>query len=137
MSDFLFSYGTLLPEYAPGEISGTIAKLTAYASGWVRGVLYDLGDYPGAVLDPASSSKVFGTILHLPANTTVWDELDAYEGFDATNPSASLFIRKRCPVVLANGPTIECWIYEYNGERNRSLIITTGRYRPQQSAPSQ
>ena len=137
MNDFLFSYGTLLPDYAPGEIFATIAQLSTFASGWVRGVLYDLGDYPGAVLDPESSSKVFGTILQLLANTAVWDELDAYEGFDAANPGASLFVRKRCPVVLADGSTLECWIYEYNGACDRSLIITGGRYRPQQPAPSQ
>ncbi len=135
MSNFLFSYGTLIPEHAPNEISGATATFFPYATGWVHGVLYDLGDYPGAVLDPSTSHKVFGTVFRLPENSKVLDQLDQYEGFDAGNPAASLFIRKEHPVTLPDGDTVDCWIYEYNGEVTNSHVLAGGRYHVQKSGP--
>lgn len=58
MPDYLFAYGTLLPGAAPAEISGAAARLKAVGEGQVRGLLYDLGHFPGAVLDAAGNEFV-------------------------------------------------------------------------------
>jgi gamma-glutamylcyclotransferase (GGCT)/AIG2-like uncharacterized protein YtfP len=65
MSDFLFTYGTLQPGDAPDEIASTLARLRPVGKGFVHGVLYDLGDYPGAVLDPSSKRRISGTVFRL------------------------------------------------------------------------
>ncbi len=134
MSDYLFSYGTLLPEHAPLEIAAAVSKLRPLGRGTVSGVLYDLGDYPGAVLDPSSDKSIIGTVFRLPNNSDVLGELDKYEGFHPSDPHKSLFIRKRCPVKLAAGRTLDCWIYEYNGKPMAAPVVANGQYRAKHTA---
>jgi len=128
MSDFLFTYGTLRPEHAPDEIKSVVAKLTPYGEGSIPGVLFDLGEYPGAVFDNSSGAKVFGTVFRLPDEGNLLRELDHYEGFDPASPSTSLFIRKLHSVELTTGESIECWVYEYNGNPAQERILVDGRY---------
>jgi len=71
MGDYLFSYGTLLPGRTPNEIAAAVEKLRPVGDGFVRAVLYDLGDYPGAVLDPSSQQIVAGTVFQLPEDEDV------------------------------------------------------------------
>ena len=134
MSEYLFSYGTLLPQHAPSEVGGIVSKLRHFGEGTVRGVLYDLGDYPGAVLDPSSDKRILGTVFRLPEDPNILVEFDRYEGFNPSTPGTSLFLRKRYPVELATGPTLECWIYDYNGKRVGAPVVTNGRYRPRHTA---
>ena len=126
MTEFLFSYGTLAPGLAPREIAWAMAKFHPYSEGWVHGVLYDLGDYPGAVLDDAADKKVFGSVFLIPSS--LLKPLDRYEGFDPRSPSRSLFVRKRHPVALPDGRTLECWVHEHNGEPGGAPIVAAGRY---------
>jgi gamma-glutamylcyclotransferase (GGCT)/AIG2-like uncharacterized protein YtfP len=130
VSDFLFSYGTLLPQHAPDEIAAATAKLRPYADGWVQGTLYDLCDFPGAVLHPSNGSKVYGRVFCLPDDPDFLRQLDEYEGFNPDEEQASLFIRRRHAVTLSNGKTLDCWIYEYNGQPSPAMIVSTGKYRP-------
>jgi gamma-glutamylcyclotransferase (GGCT)/AIG2-like uncharacterized protein YtfP len=128
MRDYLFSYGTLLPQHAPDEVKSFVSKLTPYAEGSIPGILFDLGEYPGAVFDQSSSNKVFGTVFTLPREESILDEIDRYEGFDPASPSTSLFVRKLHAVALTTGGNIECWVYEYNGTPAPERILVEGRY---------
>lgn len=130
MSDFLFSYGTLIPQHAPEEIAVATANLVPYAEGWVYGTLYDLGDYPAAVLDSDQGGKIFGTVFLIPSDPDFLRRLDVYEGFEPENAGVSLFVRKRHPVRLSNGQTLDCWLYEYNGRPAHAPILVSGRYQP-------
>jgi gamma-glutamylcyclotransferase (GGCT)/AIG2-like uncharacterized protein YtfP len=123
VSDFLFVYGTLLPGLAPPEIAPAVAQLRPVAQGSVQGVLYDLGEYPGAVIDLPEvdlSEKempvrgcIPGMIFQIP-NPRLLRQLDEYEGFDPAAPAASLFVRKLHEVRLDDGRTLSCWVYVYN-----------------------
>jgi gamma-glutamylcyclotransferase (GGCT)/AIG2-like uncharacterized protein YtfP len=108
MSEYLFLYGTLLPEHAPREVVAVVSKLRPVGEGTVAGILYDLGDYPGAVLDPMSGKKIFGTVFRLPIDPNILDEFDRYEGFNPSAPDMSLFIRRCCPVRLSTGCILNC-----------------------------
>jgi gamma-glutamylcyclotransferase (GGCT)/AIG2-like uncharacterized protein YtfP len=130
VSDFLFSYGTLLPQHAPEDIAATTAKLRPYAEAWVYGTLYDLGDFPGVRLQPDNGSRVFGTVFLLPDDPDLLQRLDEYEGFNPDEEQASLFIRRRQTVTLTDGNVLECWIYEYNGTPSSAQIIASGKYHP-------
>ncbi|MGO9076628.1 MAG: gamma-glutamylcyclotransferase [Terriglobales bacterium] len=110
---YLFSYGTLLPRLAPPEIKSTVRRLRRVGRGFVRGHLFDLGEYPGAILT-RTGSEIAGQIFELPDDPSVLDRLDEYEGFDPTNPASSLFVRKRRRVQSQDGRRIFCWIYSYN-----------------------
>ena len=127
-SDHVFAYGTLQPGCAPEEIAEIVRRFEIVGNGFVRGTLYDLGSYPGAVLDENSSNRIFGTVFRLPAGSNVLPSLDAYEGFDAQVPGRSLFVRRLHPVCLNDGATNTCWIYEYNGPNEHARVIESGIY---------
>jgi len=114
MSDHLFAYGSLQPGCAPRPIASTAAKLRPVGAGFVRGRLYDLGSYPGAVPDPNAKGRIAGTVLQLPEDASVLRELDEYEGFDPQAPERSEFVRERVLVEMAAGGAMECWIYRYS-----------------------
>ena len=128
MSNNLFLYGTLLPEHAPGELALRLASLRRLGEGTVRGALYDFGEYPGAVLDANAGGSVYGTIFELPEDGELLRILDNYEGFDPMNMQASLFVRVLQPVTLADGETVQCWMYLYNRKPGDARRIPSGRY---------
>jgi len=134
MSDYLFAYGTLKPGHAPGEIGEAVGKLKPVGKGSIRGVLYDLGEYPGAVVDPSPTKRVFGTVFRLSDDEKVLRELDEYEGFDPNAPDKSLFVRSIHPVRLATGRTLQCWVYFWNQKKEGVRALPGGRY--QQAAPT-
>ncbi len=128
MSDYLFTYGTLHPGLAPSEIASAVQKLRPVGTGYVYGVLYDLGDYPGAVLDPASNQKISGTVFRLSEDEGILRQLDEYEGFDPDSPEQSLFLRTLHSVTLDGGETLPCWIYIYNRKTETARVLVSGAY---------
>lgn len=110
---YLFSYGTLQPGRAPAEIAPVVRRLRPVGRGKVRGRLYDLGEYPGAVLS-RTGRVIVGQIFEVPDSPDIIEKLDEYEGFDPAHPRASLFVRKRSFVSAGNGKRVLCWIYVYN-----------------------
>jgi len=129
MSEYLFAYGTLQPDQVPEEVASAVAKLEPVGKGSVRGVLYDLGEYPGAVLKTASRKRITGTVFRLSSDPKVLRELDAYEGFDPKAPERSLFVRALHRVTLSQGGTLRCWVYEYNKEPGAAKVLSAGRFR--------
>ncbi len=127
-SDYLFAYGTLRPGHAPEEVADLVRRFEPVGKGTVRGTLYDLGSYPGAVLDGGSTRRILGTVFRLPAGNDILPRLDDYEGFDPQAPQRSLFIRRLYPVDLDGGRTLPCWIYEYNGAIESAVIIEGGTH---------
>ena len=128
MNEHLFLYGTLIPDRAPSEVSGIVKRFRHLGRGYIRGRLYDFGDYPGAVLDPSSETLVHGQLVELPPGQSVLDVLDRYEEFDSSNPTASLFIRKKAKIMLADGRSHEGWVYVYNRDPGDAPIVRGGRY---------
>ena len=104
----LFVYGTLHPNCAPPDIAETARCMRFNGAGWVRGRLIDLGDYPGLI---AGDGRVEGTVFAVPSDA--WPALDAYEGCIQGAPEASLFLRQKIAVSMADGSTRSCWVYRY------------------------
>lgn len=127
MSEYLFTYGTLRPGRAPAEINAVVAKLRVVGTGRIRGVLYDFGDYPGAVLLATTTAEIEGTIFELPDDAEILRQLDAYEEFDPGAPEASLFVRELHEVRLDSGGTLMGWIYVYNRDPAGAPIAAGGQ----------
>jgi gamma-glutamylcyclotransferase (GGCT)/AIG2-like uncharacterized protein YtfP len=127
MKDYLFGYGTLAAENAPREIAGTVKKLKCLGEGFIFGRLYDLGEYPAAVLDSSPRSKIFGKIYELPDDPRLLDRLDAYEEFDSEHPARSLFVRRQASINRPNKQKVKGWVYEYNGDVRSLPRIRNGR----------
>ena len=112
MPYLLFIYGTLHPDRAPREIAAAVRRLTPVGPATIRARLYNLGAYPGAILDP-TAPPISGHLFTVPDAATL-AALDAYEDFRPTDPAASLFLRVETTATLPDGSHHPCWVYVYN-----------------------
>lgn len=96
----VFCYGTL----RPGNPEKTVI---------IPGVMYDLGPFPGIHLSegPGFVAEV------VEVSDEVLARLDSYEGYYASNPEHSLYLRKR---------HLDGWIYEYNNESPNGSVVPGG-----------
>jgi gamma-glutamylcyclotransferase (GGCT)/AIG2-like uncharacterized protein YtfP len=114
MPALLFIYGTLHPDCAPAEIAAVARRLTSVGPATIRARLYNLGAYPGAILD-STAPPIPGSLFTVPDAETL-AALDAYEDFRPTLPAASLFLRVETTATLPDGSHQPCWVYVYNRE---------------------
>jgi gamma-glutamylcyclotransferase (GGCT)/AIG2-like uncharacterized protein YtfP len=129
MSDYLFVYGTLLPHLAPPAVLNEVRQFIWLGQGVAGGRLYDLGAYPGAILDAAAETGIIGQVCQLPDDPAVLAALDAYEGYYYADPDPdSLFVRTTTRVRLADGRELDCWIYVYNREAGSAKLVADGDY---------
>jgi gamma-glutamylcyclotransferase (GGCT)/AIG2-like uncharacterized protein YtfP len=128
MTDYLFIYGTLMPSEADDEIAHIVRRLRRLGAAYVRGRLYNFGEYPGAVIDHSANTLVRGELVELPADKGILDALDKYEEFNPSKPQKSLFVRKKAKIKLASGRTVEGWIYVYNRNPGNAPLIRGGNY---------
>ena len=86
---YLFVYGTLLDN--DNEFGAFLKKHSTYVSkGSFNGLLYDLGEYPGAIYKPGIKQQVHGSILLLNNDPEILSVIDEYEGYGCllyTSPS--------------------------------------------------
>ena len=128
MNQYLFAYGTLADANPPRKIATVVKKLKCLGKGYIFARLYDLGEYPGAVLDDSKRHKVFGKIFKVGDDSELLTQLDDYEAFDPKRPEGSLFVRKRSAINRANHPPLTGWVYEYNRSINSEPLIKHGDY---------
>ena len=127
MSEYLFVCGTLRSAFAPPQVRPLLERMKLIGAATVPGRLYELGEYPGAVL-AEDDGTVVGELLELPADETLLHTLDHYEGIDESAPSKSLFVRTRCRAALPDGRNVEAWIYVYNQAVSAARLIESGDY---------
>jgi len=128
MSEYLFVYGTLNPHLAPNDVRDVVMQLRPLGEGTMPGILYDLGDYPGAVFDKSTPHRVRGRIFELPSGEALLKKLDAYEEFNPQDAANSLFVRERHAIKLDNESELSCWVYLYNRATENAASITSGNY---------
>jgi len=126
INNHLFVYGTL--QSPDNAFADYLAKhCSNYAEGCFKGQLYDIGEYPGAVLSPFGDDFVYGTIFLMDDAVSVFKVLDDYEGFGEEQPQPNEFVRKLVDVVV-NDTVINCWVYLYDLPVNGLRRIESGRY---------
>ena len=127
----LFVYGTLrngrLATVVP-EIAGSIRL---QKKGYIKGRLFDTGEYPGAVPYPKGEKKVYGDIIEIDEAKvdTVLQILDEYEEFYKNDIKNSLFTRNLVTVNINDTKTVKSWVYWYNREVKNLKEIKDGVYR--------
>lgn len=143
--DRLFVYGCLLATTDHPMARWLASRSERLGVARCAGRLYDLGAYPGLVLDgpergvpadgddawsrhddarrglPARDDQVTGMLLSLPDPEAVWPALDAHEGHP------DLFRRTRVTVHGDHGPE-PAWTYVYQGTYTPAMIIRSGRW---------
>jgi len=114
-SHLVFVYGTLRSGSA-GAMSVRFPNSKFVSGAQVRGSLYDLGTYPGLLMDE-SSALVVGEVYEVDDETL--NEMDAFE-------AGSDYERKEVEISLATGKRAG-WTYEPNPESySQRTLITSG-----------
>lgn len=126
MIDILFVYGTLLQPGNP--FADYLSQNCSYvSSGKIKGVLYDIGDYPGAVINNNADGYIHGDIYKLHHPEQNLKVIDYYEGFGPEQDQPNLYIRTLTSIETGKG-FIDAWMYLYNLPVDGLLLIRSGNY---------
>jgi len=123
----LFVYGTLRRGFAPHKYLGRASRFLGAAS--IRGRLYDLGEYPGAVASDLPGEEIRGEVYELRDLDNQLKVLDELEEFDPERPEKSLFVRRPVQVKLGSGEQIKAWVYFLPRRPRNARLISSGDYR--------
>ena len=123
----LFVYGTLRAGHEPAAIRDVVRTLRRGGAARLRGRLYDLGPYPGAIADSAAD-WIHGEIVELTAASPPLAWFDAYEDCVPGAPETGVFRRERHRVETGTG-AVECWVYVLVREPPASAQIASGEWR--------
>lgn len=124
-SDCVFLYGTLMTGEAGHDEVDVQHSLRRVSPATIEGSLYDLGLYPGLILDGAG--LVSGE-LYEPREGDVkriLDSLDRFERFLAAEPGESLYLRR---FVRLHDPDRDAWVYIYNQTLGEAKRIVSGNW---------
>ncbi len=119
VGDCIFFYGSLRPRYDTQRRIGIASMVRHLGSAEVRGALHDLGAYPALA---AGSGPVLGDLYEV-LDSGLSAVLDAFEGFDPSNPSASLYVRERVDLVAPAGVA---WVYRHHHPLDPATIVASG-----------
>ncbi|MFA6247900.1 MAG: gamma-glutamylcyclotransferase family protein [Mucilaginibacter sp.] len=126
MIDFLFIYGTLLQPGNP--FANYLSRNCTYLSpGKLKGLLYDIGEYPGAIVTDNTDGYIYGSIFKLHHTEENLRVIDDYEGYGPEQDLPNLYIRSVAPIETDSG-AVDAWIYLYNLPTNGLPQIASGNY---------
>ncbi len=125
--DLLFVYGTLMHAISTEMSALMRAHATRHTEGYFLGKVYDLGEYPGAVLSGSPQDKVWGQVYQIQQAGHVFPLLDAYEGIGAEYAVPHMYLRKKVPIVC-DSKMLLCWVYLYNWPIEQHRRIASGNY---------
>jgi gamma-glutamylcyclotransferase (GGCT)/AIG2-like uncharacterized protein YtfP len=123
----LFVYGSLLQELLSPTHRQLLQATTFLGRGCFPGRLYELGNYPGAILDESSPVMVRGQLLLLP-DDEILKALDSYEGCSVVDPLPHEYSRTRITILLDNHDSLLAWTYLYILPTEKLIEIPGGDY---------
>ena len=124
MNNLLFVYGTLIPGQEPAELAAAVRQMKYVGPATLRGRLFDLGEYPGVVLDD-NGDVVKGSSLSVP-NAAVWRALDEYEGCALPGREVGLFRRVEAVAELEGRSRVGCWVYTCSQGLSSARLVRCG-----------
>ncbi len=120
----LFVYGQLRRGEIGYERLGLAGRTAWLGPARVKGVLYDLGAYPGLVL--GGDRLVHGELLGFD-DPALWAALDEYEEYDPDNSEISEY--RRIEVDLLD-LTARAWTYVYARSAAGRPLLASGDWQP-------
>lgn len=131
----LFVYGTLRQSaFHPGHPLLFPADFLSPAR--VRGRLYDLGAYPGAVFTDGAGCEIHGEVYRLRDPPAILARLDAYEGCTDADPAPHEYRRVQISVRLEAGEVLSAWAYEYHRAVDELPLISSGDWLLRREPPN-
>ena len=126
MSDYLFVYGTLRRQLIQNQQLQHHAEFIAEAS--MRGRLFLLDGYPGAVDSDDFADNVLGELYRIHKPQPLFAILDHYEECSVKFPKPHEYQRLVREVRLANGQQFKAWVYLYNRDVRHLPQIVSGDF---------
>ena len=126
-ADHIFFYGTLMRTFPLRARVGIDDWLEYVGDGRVPGVLFDLGTYPGLVVD--ASSEVCGEVYKILNPVELFTHIDPIEDYRVMAPHEGQYIRQTMNATLDDGREKTVWCYVYNHPLPLSGQIKDGDYR--------
>ena len=132
MTHHLFVYGSLMPTLTSGFGRTERARLSEESSvvgtAFVAGRLYDLGDYPGLVIDAQADTLVHGVLLRLVSADQTFHWLDAFEDIAPGRAQTENIYVRVLRHVTSGGQNFVAWIYELQRVPAAASEIRSGRW---------
>jgi gamma-glutamylcyclotransferase (GGCT)/AIG2-like uncharacterized protein YtfP len=125
MADLVFFYGTLMTPFHRTARLQIDDFIVFRGRGTIAAALFDLGIYPAAV---PGDGRVCGEVYQMRHPAVVLHALDELEGYRASDPETSLYMRNLTPVTTEEGEVVEAWAYFYNAPLGRAERIPSGDY---------
>ena len=127
-AEFIFVYGTLRKQMA-SDMHHVLARHCDYFSdGVMRGKLYEVCGYPGAIESGDANDKVSGELYKMHDPKLVLARLDDYEECSDRFPMPQEYSRKRLSIELGCGDSVVAWVYLYNHDVSKLQQIFSGDY---------
>jgi gamma-glutamylcyclotransferase (GGCT)/AIG2-like uncharacterized protein YtfP len=123
----IFVYGSLRSGFQHPAYQYISRYFTLVNSARVKGLLYDMGEYPAAI--PTDEEKYITGELYRIKNQDEFSwamaQLDDYEGLNTENNEPALYRREET-IVYAGDYATKAWIYWYNGEITGKPLVESG-----------
>lgn len=127
--EYLFVYGTLRRGFRT-PIHPLLGRYATFCGpGWVRGVLFDLGAYPGLCSDMEADSLVTGEVYRLDHPEPLLARLDRYEGYGPGFRRPPEYVREMREIERQDGLRVSAWVYLFNRPVRGAPRIRSGDYR--------
>ena len=127
-AEFIFVYGTLRKQMV-SDMHHLLARHCDYFSdGVMRGRLYEVCSYPGAIESGDTNDKVSGELYKMHDPKLVLARLDEYEECSDIFPMPHEYSRKPVAIELSGGDSVVAWVYLYNHDVSKLQQILSGDY---------
>ena len=130
---YVFVYGTLKRNIANPVGSMMRAHANYVAEAIIAGRIYDLGPYPGLILEDCGTA-VYGELYEIERPNALLSLLDAYEGCSDQDAHPHEFSRVMATVRDNEGVDYRAWVYVYQGAIDPQWVLTSGYYQPSSGA---
>ena len=126
--EFIFVYGTLRKQTASSMHHLMASHCEYFSDGVMRGKLYEVCGYPGAIESSDASDKVSGELYKMLDRKQVLVLLDDYEECSDRFPMPYEYTRKQITIELTGGDSVVAWVYLYNHDVLKLRQIISGDY---------
>jgi gamma-glutamylcyclotransferase (GGCT)/AIG2-like uncharacterized protein YtfP len=126
-SSFLFVYGSLRKGFHSEAYNYISAYFEFAGDAKVKGILYDLGDYPAAV-PTTEEHYILGELYKLKQDEDynwAFGQLDDYEGVIVEEEEQQLYKRALVSATCQQQEILS-WIYWYNANVDGKPVIASG-----------